>query len=329
MDKPNKKNLILGLVKGYDYNIIKPFILSLKKTGFKGDVCFFISELDKHTIDSLRKHRIHLIPFKDEYPFLSNVSYAGDLLPEYSAKKMLPNCSRYIMYYLFMLKNKEKYSKVFLIDVRDVIFQRDPFDFKNNKGLCCFLEEKQITIKNNRWNAVRIKKAFGRDVYEKIADKNIVCSGVTMGETKNIMDYLMKMTKILTQKEATLNIDQAVHNYLIYTNQLRDVILFENEKGPVLNLSVKMKGTIRFNKEGFIIDQEENIINIIHQYDRHIELVKKIYKEYHVGFVKFWLKNMFIKLKFNTKRAFQAIFGNTIGKSIIVFLRRFKRIFNY
>jgi hypothetical protein len=68
-----QKNLILGAVKGYEFEQIKPFLTSLKNSGFKGDVCFVAANLSPETTEALQEYGVHLYAFKELYfyfPFL-------------------------------------------------------------------------------------------------------------------------------------------------------------------------------------------------------------------------------------------------------------------
>ncbi|NVM05308.1 MAG: hypothetical protein HWN67_23525 [Candidatus Helarchaeota archaeon] len=302
MNDTENKHLILGQINGFD---IKPFILSLRKSGYKGDVCFFVSEKNIQKHNYLRQYGVKLVKSKDEYPFITDISDVNNILPKLPYNKMAHVCSRFVMYYLYLSKYGKNYSKVMLTDVRDVIFQHNPFDFKFNKGLCCFLEDKRVKINTSEINTKWIREGFGEKVLAEIGHNCISCAGITIGETSKIMNYLKKMVDYLTQGGGTSINDQGVHNYLIYTNQLNDLELFENEKGPVLTLGQTKKGTIHFNNEGLIINDNGDVFNVIHQYEAHIELFKQFYKKfklnYRINSIKIRLKNLLRKLDFLRK----------------------------
>ncbi|MFX0138399.1 MAG: hypothetical protein ACFFDN_32455 [Candidatus Hodarchaeota archaeon] len=296
MNDIKNKHLILGQINGFD---VKPFILSLRKSGFNGDVCLFVPEKSVQKHNYLRQYGVELVKFTDDYPFITDISDTDNILPKYPLGKMFFACARFVMFYLYLSKYEKKYSKVMLTDVRDVIFQRNPFEFKINKGLCCFLEDKRARINTNEFNSKVIKQAFGEKVLAEIGYNNISCVGVTIGDTLSIMNYLKKMVNCLTKLDSRLVLDQAVHNYLIYKNQLDNLILFENDKGPVVNLGLKRKETLRFNDEGLINDNGD-LINVIHQYEGFLELFKQFFKKYGLNYrlysIKTWLKNFLAKL---------------------------------
>ena len=250
-----KKGLILGVVSDYTLKNILPFIKSLEKTTFEGDLCLFIPKISKEKNQQklqyqnfykiLRAHGAILIEFEDKYPYITKFAEPTNLLPKKPHTRMARVSSRFVMYYLFLSHFKSVYSRVLLTDVRDVFFQKDPFEFNFNSGLYCFLEDKRMLISTCKYNSKWMKNAFGKKVLKEIGKKYISCAGVTIGDTSSILDYLTKMINYLTQINARKwGIDQAVHNYLIYTKQLNDLKLFENEQGPVINLAYKKLNTI-------------------------------------------------------------------------------------
>lgn len=68
--------------------------------------------------------------------------------------------------------------------------------------------------------------------------------------------------------------DQAMHNKLLISNELSDVTYCQPFESIILTLGLYKIDQIAINAEGFIINHNQEIIPIIHQYDRHPELMK-------------------------------------------------------
>jgi hypothetical protein len=175
-----------------------------------------------------------------------------------------------------------------LTDVRDVIFQKDPFDFEFEKtSLSCFCESSEYSINSQEFNVRIMRRTFGENVLREIGMNRIVCSGITLGPTRLIMNYLEKMVECMKGiKKGFLNAaDQAVHNYLIYSKQLKNVKLFDNEKGPVLHLRlIYPSEKIRLDDKGFCINDNQDVFNIVHQYYQHPSLIKKFQEKYFISY---------------------------------------------
>jgi hypothetical protein len=175
---------------------------------------------------------------------------------------------RFPLYYLFLQNSPRKYSKIMLTDVRDVLFQVDPFNFNQENCLCCFLEDNIIV--NCPFNSKWIYDGFGDIVAKKFKNKRIICAGISIGSYPVIMDYLKKMIDylmVLNNYNETGN-DQAVHNYIVYEGLIKNIRLYENNNGPVLTMHYLKEQDLHINKEGLVVDNNNIIINILHQYDR-------------------------------------------------------------
>ncbi len=294
MDKYNGKEVVLGCISGYDYDRIKPFIVSLKKSGFRGDLCLFASKIDIATYKTLHQMGVKLIPFKDEYPFVKRFSISNLELKSEFPNQISVKYLRYILYYLFLSKFGNNYSKVMLTDVKDVIFQRDPFDFDFDGGLYCFLEDNYVTIKSSPFNSGRILRHFGTEGLDQIGNNHPSCSGTIFGSVPDTLHYLGKMISLISSIEAKGGGDQGLHNYVLYTEHFNDLKLIEDAKGPVLTIASKIKKRIRFNEKGLAINRDGEEFNVIHQYDRHPELFEDLFKKLNLEIpVKFYLKFIF------------------------------------
>ena len=56
-------NLVLGLVKNYDFDALKPFLYSLKNSAYTGDVCLIVSNISEKTLLKLQEFSLHYPQF--------------------------------------------------------------------------------------------------------------------------------------------------------------------------------------------------------------------------------------------------------------------------
>ena len=270
-------NLILGTVKNYNYAQIRPFLDSLSAVNYAGEVVLLVSDISRKTASKLLERGIKLVYFTDYYPFLSDYN---EVLSELGlpAKYDLPLslCTmRFVMYYLYLSRLDGKYNRVMLTDVRDVIFQKDPFAFNDNNQLSVFLEDDKHRIADCPHNSKWIKQSFEEGVSEQIKNKNISCNGIIIGPTGSLLDYLKKMMDLIFRVGPPGIVGQGFHNYLIHTGKLPGANIFSNESGPVLTLGL-MSGYCQ-NEAGELLNQAGLVPNIIHQYDRHPKLARRYY----------------------------------------------------
>lgn len=267
-----KNNLILGLLNYYSFYDVNKFILSLKKTSYHGDVVIFmgngISPLSRHFF---KKHGIKALYF-------SNI----DVLPDNNEAKRLfgfvspttHNNYRYYLYYDFLKSNLDKYDKVLLTDVKDVLFQEDPFNFSLKKELCFVLEGKSKTIGDDViYNGPWIRTIYGEQGLERVRTNYISCCGTVFGTTKAVLGYLENMLQEMGKlKNASITLDQGIHNYLLYTGCFENYQLVSNDEGFVLTVSNEQNYYI--DTKGIIRKLDGTPYSVVHQFDRIKELIR-------------------------------------------------------
>ena len=72
-------------------------------------------------------------------------------------------------------------------------WNENSFDYKFNSPLNFFLEDK--IIKECPYNSNWLIKSYGKEEFNKIKDKIILCSGTVMGTNEKIVEYLNLMIK--------------------------------------------------------------------------------------------------------------------------------------
>lgn len=251
-----KKNLVLTIVTRYTYNKIEPFSRTLRETGFDGDLVVFYDNLSEATVSKLKQWKPILIKFDSNQYELKNIPIFH---------------YRFYLFYDYLKKNRSKYDKVLLCDMRDVVFQKDPFLYKGYAKINFFLEG--VRFKESNINSFVLEK-IGGDI-DKCKDEFISCAGTTIGDVESIKSYVKIMSNKLGEG---LPLDQGLHNYLIYSNKFHDSKIFKNFMGPVLTISNMKKEDLLFDQNGNLINKDGTVINIIHQYDRFYSLGKKFYR---------------------------------------------------
>lgn len=325
-----KENLILGIVKGYQFLQIQPFLVSLKKAEYSGDICLFVclDEVNRRFLQDFgyREFRrqdgscqlilrpftvipgikipfkikdktdqrssyaelnflnlINFYPFNKLHSLMINISTElvaalkkedRHLIKANLLKRYLHIVSiRFFHYYTFLYENREKYSKILMTDVRDVLFQQDPFNFEFPDGLLCFAEDSEIRdcIYNSGW----IVRAIGTQSIDEIGNKRALCCGTTMGTTETVLIYLKLMIDyILKAHYQTFGVDQAIHNYILHKDFIKDLTMYENYSSPILTMNWRDEENIKFNEQGLIVNRDGSIVNTLHKYDRCSESLR-------------------------------------------------------
>lgn len=259
----NKKNLIIGLIRGYTWSIIKPFFISLISTEINNyDLVIFVDKLSDETLEKIKLCGAIIKDISEK-----NLGYQ-DLIKY-----------RWKLFSDFLKENKDKYNLVFATDIKDVIFQKDIFHFYNNTISFISFNLEDTTLRNSvnkNW-----VKSFCKtnEEYFKIADEQVISDGTIISS----VDKFLEFTDTLWQTISNLsNInDQGAINYLIhYQKILNDSIRITDNYGPIITISTSGNNKISVDSDNNVLNLKGKIAGIVHQYDRKPEIVKKINKKY-------------------------------------------------
>jgi hypothetical protein len=194
------------------------------------------------------------------------IPFDKNKVPEFM-KKYHPSTSRWILFYDF-LKRKDKfriiYKRVWMIDLRDSFFQKDPFEFINpdTTVLHVFNGVESKTISQCGWNSGWIKDCFTSPILEQVGSNKIICSGVVAGTMDVAWEYISIMKEILSgrplNKEIMNNylslsniqpkfptcerngVDQGAHNVVIYKNYLNSLFAESSNNIPSISASTSV-----------------------------------------------------------------------------------------
>ncbi|MDR3456737.1 MAG: hypothetical protein P4N60_04785 [Verrucomicrobiae bacterium] len=282
------KQLILGLLADLSLEKARPFFLSLEKSGYQGDLCLFVNGLAADLRDFLRARRINVVPFQPAYlkpkwarlsglarPFLTRERFQK-LETQLGLAYMHPHCARHAYYLAYLAECGADYDHVMLTDIRDVLFQMNPFSFALPDGLAVFSEDPSLTIGNSSHASVWIRHGYGQAVLDKLRDKPIFCAGTIFGTPAAIRDYCARALRLFQARKTRWTIDQATFNYILHLQPPPNVHRFDNDAGPVLTLGGVDPARLRFNAAGRLVNPAGSVYNTLHQYDRHPQLAQQL-----------------------------------------------------
>jgi len=254
-------DLVAGYARGYNADQIRPFLKSLRQSGYEGKILLFANgeaalEAKNWDVD-LRlcpkpKMKVHSARFVCLEEALKNISCEG----------------------------------IFLADTRDVIFQKNPAEHLPSKGLHAYEEDQSMSIGTCPYNSLWVKLAYGENVLEELKTYFISCVGTTCGDYNAMLFYLKKLVQEIKQiqPKTTHPQDQGIHNYLIRKNLAEIAIashlkIWHNEEGEIYTVGYIQRGTVKIEND-MIVNQSGEIPTVIHQWDRHKNLVKLVEGKY-------------------------------------------------
>lgn len=247
MSKSN--NLVIGSAFGYSVDKIKPFVLSLRKF-YDGDILFIVNNLNEELTNFFNQYSIY--------------SY----IPQEPLNPHTGNVFRFKWYLECLTENFLNVEHILVTDVRDVVFQDNPFARPPTKSIEFFAEPELFD--NCPHNRPWYKSLYDEEGVSKIKNEYVLCAGTTLGKRKEIIFYFQELLKEIDRLSklgrAFGQCDQAVHNYLVYNGTFSDYQINHNGKGLVSTMHHSK--LLTFDRNGRLLNDDGSPIPIVHQYDR-------------------------------------------------------------
>lgn len=182
----------------------------------------------------------------------------------------------------YLKQYSDKYEQVLMVDIRDMIFQKDFFAiYQSQKNYVGYAAE-LLKIKDEpSCNIPWLIRLIGEVETQKIWENRIICSGTIWGTVNEMISVLDAMTNTFNKFGVFWGADQAAENYVIYNNLMKTEKLIANladEDEPIYTNALIDKNTVT-NK--YILNLHGNVPAIVHQYDRHkeqVELANRLYR---------------------------------------------------
>ena len=248
---------ILTFGTGYGEKIYERFIGTLKASGFIGTLYIIILDSDKHKLDKISKHN----------PTMNIIAISINM----------KNIATHINNYRFLVMRNILETKIispnapyiFICDLRDVLFQKNIHDFIFDENVDIFGFQEGILIKddqqyNSRWIKM-LETILKEDIYTHIKNNYVICCGTTLIKNNYLLKYLTFMTNIICDNNITDNLDQEIHNYMLYFNKLNcNIRILTNIDNFVNTVGNDQKKLI----DNQIVNVNNDVSYIVHQYDR-------------------------------------------------------------
>ena len=293
--------MIIAAAIGYTEPQVAPFFRSLWRTGYPGDVAFIV---DGELAARLRgdpayaRCRIVVVP-----RWLPHRLRLGDRrqgwrawrIAQVVSRRYLNACealplgeslrwrlqlavarhaywpteTRYLHAYEFL--RSSHHERVLLTDVRDVLFQADPFAGLPRAGLAVGMETRRLTLATEPFNARQITLAYGAEGLRRIGGQPVSCSGVTYGDRASMLRYLRLMAGEiwkLSDAAARHPMDQALHNYILWSGRFGAFRELDTLDGPIATVATLDEAELRVSGAGRLLNRDGSVPPIVHQYDR-------------------------------------------------------------
>jgi hypothetical protein len=260
---PDRRRLVLGAAIGFDVAQVRVFVESLR-AHYAGDVLLLIRWPGLRVARYLNSRGVNVIRMFQTRSFTRSV-----------------HARRYAIYLDYLRARLARYDQVMMSDVRDVVFQRNPFDGIASPKCHFYLESAGRTIGEDPTNARWVRGCFSAAEAERLAACRISCSGITIGGTAAIVAYLEQMVARIRvvpwriYRRIGHGYDQAIHNYLVHVDSAIDGIVIENNR-HIATMALEPRAFYRLDREALIYGPDDHLFPICHQYDRFPDLQKAV-----------------------------------------------------
>lgn len=262
------KNLIIGGYTNYGINQLKPWVLSAKEVAGDNDVVLVYGNTTEETLEWLKEQGVRTVPMIH----VPNVPV---------------HVLRFRSIYEFLKGYWQDFDYVITTDVKDVYFQKDPFE--QLIGCKLVIASEGLKYKDEPWGNENLYQAYGQYVYEEFKNYEIFNVGTFGGKSEYVKDMVFHIFTNGINRPIPI-VDQAVFNVLINTQPFKDVVIKTNdwacEAGTVADPS--KIDTFRPNllfaeptfEDGLVCDSTGQSFPIVHQYDRVPEWKKFVQKKF-------------------------------------------------
>jgi hypothetical protein len=286
------RSLVLGAYAGLPVRYLEPFAESLRATGFAGTFAVIAGSYDRAELSRLEALADDVVQvdypapplvaplaylrrtrgLRRAYPSLFRVAARGHARwsrLEYRLEGL--QTLRYRAYLDYLLEHDA--DAVLLTDLRDVVFQRDPFA-EPVRELELFFEDDTVRIGTEPFNTRWLGDLVGGRELDTMRGSPASCSGTVAGTRDAVVAYLRQMVDEAESRRRPMGShDQAVHNLLLLRGRLPDATLVANGRGRVLTLGHMVAWET--NADGELLNEDGTVPAVLHQWDRHAELAAR------------------------------------------------------
>jgi hypothetical protein len=248
--KDSNTRVVMGLGSGYAWHQLEPFIVSLRFSGFCGTIVLGVKkDAPVNLLSKLREHCVVALAVPGK---VSKRNHPNEVLP--------PASARFILYKDWIAQlDLPDHAWVLLADVRDTVFQRDPFSVlppvsaaaptpggvntapasalylfgdaiplhRCATPACNALSDIDTHSYLNLFNAVNnasVQADRARWFAQASMDSLVLCSGTTMGTIDAVKVYLAAMAALFHALDEFSNsgVDQGYHNWVYYSRRWLD-----------------------------------------------------------------------------------------------------------
>ena len=264
------KLVTVGCITKYTIDDIKPYVNSILRSGYTGRKIMIVYDVTKETMQFLTDKGWEV--------------YQGNLKQHVILQRFAD---------VSALLDSIDDDIVIWTDVKDVVFQDDPFGWLvYNKEKPIIATSEAIKLIDEEWANVNCGTSFPTE-WEHIKHHPSYCAGVVVGDRLHMRDLFNEIYRwTFTSQNKEQLTDQAAFNVIIHLQHVSNNIQFANQNnGLAVHMGISwVKRHILQHKvleEPPFVTEDGTVVNldgmpwpIVHQYDRDPKLKQLIINKY-------------------------------------------------
>jgi hypothetical protein len=268
-----RERLVLGLVSGGGWEYVQTWYSSLRRSGYGGEVVLITSRCAPDLYERCAENGVTTVEVEPDELL---TPYSDDLF----TGRHLP-MSR-------VLGGSYRDHLALVTDVRDVFFQKDPFEFLEDAhgprldGLTVSVEDVAHDHDSmpGRWNAVKLQQQFSKETRESMKGQPVYNAGIVAGPGGLVAD-LFKMIYLVCFNARHPG-DQAALNMILRLEPYRSLTTIVPPEAPWVAhfAAIQFAGVPGDRRpvieDGLVTTVDGKAFHILHQYDRAREVKKLI-----------------------------------------------------
>lgn len=246
---PRPDEAVLGYAVGYGVAEIAPFVRSLRAV-FRGQIILVVDRKPA-LLTWLKAHGVEAV-------------IAADRMLHWSPH---PVVARFAVY-AQILQGRTDIRQAVITDVRDVIFQGDPFAGAT-ETLQFFVEAEDRALADHAFNQKHLQALFGDGLARDLGRRACVCVGVVAGPADAVVRFCRAVLLLCAIPRSSVGgafgADQAACNVIAHLNLVGGEI--RPNYGRVATIGLTAPDRLRL-EDGLILNPDGGASAIVHQYDR-------------------------------------------------------------
>ena len=245
-------DLVLGYATGYGRAETEAFVRSLRAV-HAGPAALFVDR-DPEFRTWLAQHGVE----------------AHDAAPR-EGWTPLPVVARFADY-ARLIESRPGLRSVLLTDVRDVVFQADPFA-KPLTNVEVFIEDEAHVLGRNRFHDKYLRALAGDAAADGLSDQPCLCAGTVIGPAGDIARLCRLVLTLCAIPRANVGggfgIDQAAMEFAVHQGLIGATV--QPNYSRVATIGLTLAGVDVVDER--IVNPDGSVSPIVHQYDRHPDLM--------------------------------------------------------